>query len=249
MSVAEKQELVSTEQENVTGMVAMIERLARAPEVDVTKLEKMLDMQERIMDREAKAAYTAALSKMQPELPVIAERGKSNNGKYALWEDINDAIKPVLAENGFALSFRTGQEGDKIVVTGVLSHEGGHSEETTMHLPADTSGSKNAVQAVGSSTSYGKRYTAQALLNLTSRDGGERDDDGDAGGANTVTGEQLDELTNLADELGIDKVRFCKMHKVASLSMIRQQHFAEAKKAMHKAAEMQKSTQGKGASK
>jgi hypothetical protein len=44
----------------------------------------------------------------------------------------------------------------------VLSHELGHSEETTMTLPLDTSGSKNNVQAVGSSTSYGKRYTATA---------------------------------------------------------------------------------------
>jgi hypothetical protein len=45
-----------------------------------------------------------------------------------------------------------------------------------MILPHDSTGSKNAVQAVGSSTSYGKRYTACALLNITSR--GE-DDDGE----------------------------------------------------------------------
>ena len=48
-----------------------------------------------------------------------------------------------------------------------------------MKLPADTSGSKNVVQAIGSSVSYGKRYTMQALLNITS--GGE-DDDGHSGG-------------------------------------------------------------------
>ena len=43
-----------------------------------------------------------------------------------------------------------------------------------MQLPVDLTGSKNAVQAAGSSVSYGKRYTVSALLNLTSR--GEDDD-------------------------------------------------------------------------
>jgi hypothetical protein len=48
-----------------------------------------------------------------------------------------------------------------------------------MELPVDTSGSKNPVQAVGSSTAYGKRYVMEALLNLTSRG---VDDDGKRGG-------------------------------------------------------------------
>ena len=96
---------------------------------------------------------------------------------YALWEDINEAIKPVIARSGFGLRFRIGQEHNTIVVTAILSHCGGHAEETTMRLPVDLSGGKNPVQAIGSSTSYGKRYTASALLNLTSR--GE-DDDGKA---------------------------------------------------------------------
>lgn len=38
-----------------------------------------------------------------------------------------------------------------------------------MLLPADVSGNKNAVQAFGSSTSYGKRYVLCALLNITTR--------------------------------------------------------------------------------
>jgi len=167
------------------AIIQMIERVALNPAVDIDKMERLLLMQERVLDRNAKAAFTAALAVMQPELPVIVERGgiKNNAGKvtstYAYWEDINEAIKPVLARHGFALAFRTGREADQIVVTGILSHREGHSEETSLGLPIDGSGSKNAVQAVGSSTSYGKRYTAGALLNLTSR--GE-DDDGQSGG-------------------------------------------------------------------
>ena len=87
-----------------------------------------------------------------------------------------------------------------------------------MLLPLDTSGSKNAVQAVGSSTSYGKRYTASALLNLTSRLPDDRDDDGRAAGASaTITDEQRAELQALIDETGSDIAKFCAYFKVGSL--------------------------------
>lgn len=162
------------------GILNVIERAARDPSVDIDKMERLIAMQERVLSRQAKEAYDAALAELQPSLPVVTEHGgiKDRNGNiqstYALWEDINDAIRPLLAEHGFALSFKTGRQGDAVAVTGILSHRGGHREETTLELPADGSGSKNAVQAIGSSVQYGKRYTASALLNITSR--GEDDD-------------------------------------------------------------------------
>jgi len=157
----------------------IIERAARDPNVDIDKMQRLMEMHDKVQATRAKTAYAAAFSEMQPDLPEIIEHGKSNNGSYALWEDINDKIKPVLSAHGFGISFRCGRDGANVTVTAVLSHREGHSEETMMLLPLDTSGNKNAVQAVGSSTSYGKRYTAAALLNLTSR--GE-DDDGKKGG-------------------------------------------------------------------
>lgn len=167
------------------SMLAMIERVATDPNADIDKMERLLQMHERLLDRESAAAYTSALAGMQPKLPSIKERGaiKDRSGNvqstYALWEDINAAIKPVLQEFGFALSFRTLTEDNMVRVTGVLAHKNGHSEQTEILLPADTSGSKNSVQSVGSSVSYGKRYAAGALLNLTTH--GE-DDDGLLGG-------------------------------------------------------------------
>ena len=168
-----------------SGLLDVIARAARDPSVDIDKMERLIAMQERVQARDAVVAFNAALADLQPSLPVISERGgiKDRGGNvqstYALWEDVNEAIRPHLAEHGFALRFRVNRESDQISVTGILSHRSGHSEETTLTLPTDSSGSKNAVQAVGSSTSYGKRYTAFALLNITST--GE-DDDGRKGG-------------------------------------------------------------------
>ncbi|RVH21469.1 ERF family protein [Sinorhizobium meliloti] len=212
------------------AIIQVIERAAMNPNVDIDKMERLLQMQERIMERQAKASYMAALAEMQPDLPSVPERGQGHgNIKYALWEDINDLIKPVLGKHGFSLSFRTGQADGKIIVTGVLSHRDGHSEETTMHLPTDTSGSKNAVQAVGSSTSYGKRYVAQALLNLTSR--GE-DDNGVASGGKVITAEQRQELQNLIEAAGGDVATFCEWAKIESLAALPASLFAKAKQAL-----------------
>ena len=222
-------------QSEAGAIMNMIERVARDPSVDISRLERLLELRERISAQAARAAYYEALSAMQSELPVIVERGgiKNSNGKvqstYALWEDINEAIKPVLTKHGFALSFRTGRDEGQIIVTGVLSR-GGHSEETTMHLPVDKSGSKNDVQAVGSSTSYGKRYTASALLNLTSR--GEDDDGKAAGGAGPINDGQLAELIALAETVGADKIAFCRWLKIDGLAMLPASQFGRAMDAL-----------------
>lgn len=220
---------------DAASIIGVIERAVSNPNIDVEKMERLLAMQERVMDRQAKAAFMAALADMQTELPEIEERGKIKIGTskpqgYALWEDINKIIKPIMQKHGFALSFRTGMGDGKISVTGVLSHREGHSEETTIHLPADDSGSKNKVQAVGSSTSYGKRYTASALLNLTSR--GE-DDDGTAAGARTITPEQAEELHKLIKLYDAVEEKVAGFAKVGTVEEIPAKDFDRVKSALN----------------
>lgn len=221
MNVVVKNEPSSEVMEYASGLLDVIARAARDPNVDIDKMERLIAMQERVQSRNAEIAFNAALAELQPGLPVINERGgiKDRNGNvqstYALWEDVNEAIRPLLAMHGFALRFRVERTGDQISVTGILSHRDGHSEQTTLSLPADGSGSKNAVQAVGSSTSYGKRYTAFALLNITTT--GE-DDDGRKGGmVSTITLKQYDELLRRMSEVGADHERFVSFLQSAKL--------------------------------
>lgn len=231
------------------AIMQMIERVALDPTVDISRLERLLDMHERLITRNAKAAFDAALSEMQPELPIVQERGrievreKDAQGRrtgqvqqsttFAKWEDINEVITPVLAKHGFALSFRTGLASDgRITVTGILSHRDGHREETMMTLPHDSTGSKNAVQAVGSSTSYGKRYTAIALLNIVSR--GEDDDGNAAGGDGPVNDEQVEQLQALIVKVAADIPRFCKYFKIERIEELRAKDFDRAVDALKK---------------
>ena len=124
--------------------------------------------------------FEEAFLGLQGSLPVIPELGSVPGGQgrdgysYALWEDINERIRPVLVEHGFSLRFRVRQDQGAVIVTAALVHVAGHREETELLLPVDGTGGKTAVQAVGSAVSYGKRYTASLLLNITTR--GEDDD-------------------------------------------------------------------------
>jgi len=162
-----------------TALLSMIERVCLDPNADIDKLSKMLDMQERVLNRNAEQAFAADFAAMQCELPRIARNGKieiKKDGKliqstaFAKLEDINDGVRPTLQKYGFGVSFSIEQSGGLVTVTATLLHRLGHSKSTSMSLPIDNSGSKNAVQGNGSSVSYGKRYTMSALLNISTGD-------------------------------------------------------------------------------
>jgi hypothetical protein len=196
----------------------VIARAASDPAVDIDKMERLIAMQERIQERQAKADFTAAKLTMRPYLPVIDMRGRivikdKNTGEitqetaFARFEDIHAAVMPVLTEYGFDLSFKNGLSPDgKVRVTTILDHIAGHSEDTYFDLPHDSSGSKNAVQAVGSSTSYAKRYGVLSILNI--RVAGEDDDATTAIPPVTISVKQYDELQKLIVSTQSDSVKF-----------------------------------------
>ena len=219
-------------------ILAMIDRLTQMPELPVERLEQVFSLYQRVQADSARKAYAAAFAAMQAELPVVVKKGKSHHGPYGRWEDIVEQIHPVLGRHGFSLSFRTTDAGGKLRVTAILLHQDGHSEENYHDLPTDKSGSKNDIQAIGSSTSYGKRYAAASLLNIVTK--GE-DDDAVKALTGTVTAAQAEELAKLISATKTDIHRFLEMGEVESLSDIPASQFAAAKaKLLAKQAQMMK---------
>lgn len=177
-------EVVSVE----SSLLDVIAKAARDPAVDMDKMERLFAMHERMQTRQAEVSFSDAMARMQPELPTIKKNGAIMHGEkkisdFAEWPDINKAISPILSAHGFSLSFKPSNNNKQPSVTAVLRHREGHKEEATLELPLDTSGAKNAVQAVGSSLTYGKRYAAVLILNITVE--GE-DDDGSAAAPKTI---------------------------------------------------------------
>jgi hypothetical protein len=199
-------------------MVSMIERVAMDPNSDLAKLEKMLELKERHDAQNAKAAFDAAFSKASAEFPDIPLNGENKHQKtrYALLKDILSGVRPILSRHGLALSFSTEVSADFVTVTAELSHESGHSKRNSIPLPRDTGAGRNAVQAVGSSQTYGQRYTAQAILGLSL--GEDTEDDGAAATGNVVSPEQYIALRDRAMEAGVDEKKICMAHGVSDLT-------------------------------
>jgi hypothetical protein len=238
----------------MAAIVAAVER-----GVDVGVMERLYQMQREIVADKRKAAYAADLVEMMPAMPTVSKRGKitikeKNSEKviqstpYALWEDIHTAITPILHAHGFSLTFRTSYPDNKVAVTAILLHREGHQEETTVILQHDSSGSKNNVQGVGSSTSYGKRYSGCALLNINV--GGE-DDDGKAAGQTEsagaddpyITEEQHEDLRKLILDSKADLNRFLDYVQAPSLSDVLKTHYPKGRAML-----LQKIERNKGAS-
>ena len=136
---------------------------------DVDKLEKLMLMQERWDANNAKKMYFEALTDFQKKAPAIKKQKQGHNYKYAPLGDIVAQIKDALHACG--LSYRFEQcHGEHIEVTCVVTHVGGHSERTSMKADADSTGSKNAIQATGSAVTYLQRYTLIGALGISTAD-------------------------------------------------------------------------------
>ncbi len=161
-----------------TGPSRLLE-MAVAQDLDIDKLEKLVAMQERFDAREARKAFYAALSRFQSIIPEIKKTktvsfiskrtGEKTEYNYAPLPSMIEQVKGALYECGLAYRWEI-SENDEIEVTYHLTHVDGHSEQTTMTAPIDTSGSKNAVQGKASTVQYLKRYTMEGGLGLAAAD-------------------------------------------------------------------------------
>lgn len=209
-------------------MVSMIERVAMDPNADLAKLERMLEMRDRHEAREAEKAFAAAFAAASAEFPTIPLNGVGHNKmKYATLKDITSLTRPVLSKHGLAMTFAIDTSDKAVVVTAKLMHKQGHSEQPSISLPADSSGSKNAVQAVGSTQTYGQRYTAQAILGLSLGEDTEDDARG-AAVSHTVTAEQYIALRDKAQTAGVPESKICMAAGVADLHEFPAKDFAAA---------------------
>jgi hypothetical protein len=224
-------------------LLGMLGQLATSPSFNAEAFRMIVDLIREEKAGQAKADFNAAFAAMQAELPTAPKGGRGHNNKaYARYEDIDKVAKPVLGKHGLSINHTIHQDDNKVKIRAVLRHMGGHEESAEIILPLDTSGNKNPVQAYGSTTAYGKRYTYAALIGISAE---ETDDDAKAAGAgDVIASEQVTELRKLLTETDTDEASFCEIGGVESLEQISTANFPKAvqllkqkKAAMAKAAQ------------
>lgn len=145
-------------------------------------LEKLLDVHLRNEANEARKAYVVAMAAFKEDPPEILKDKtvsfKQTSYRHATLYNVTNKINTALSLNGLTASWVTSQDNGSVKVTCKITHVLGHSEETSLSAPPDTSGSKNAIQAIASTVTYLERYTLFALTGLAGKD-----QDDDAAGA------------------------------------------------------------------
>lgn len=190
-----------------------------APEV----LSQLMALQERWQRNAGRMAFAAAVSAAKAELPKIIKKrkvdytgptGKRTSYEYEGFADIAEVLDPVLGRHGLSYRYNTDSTGELIVVTCIIEHSDGYSEENKLSAPRDASGNKNAIQAIGSTVTFLQRYTLKAALGLAAAP----DDDARAVAApETISPAQLDALTAKITETGADMGKLLAFLKLESL--------------------------------
>lgn len=213
------------------AIMSMIERAARDPSVDITKMERLFEMSEKVRAREAEAAFNTDMSAAQKELIPVArnKRNDQTRSNYADLAALANSAMPIIHKHGFGIicsEFKSDREGH-LGIAAELTHSGGHSRRYEFHIPFDGAGlrgnaNKTQTHAYGSTVSYGRRYAICCVFNIATAD-----DDGNAASTKPkteesplISGEQLKALEAKLKEADVDEKIILEAYKVEYLDQL-----------------------------
>lgn len=146
--------------------------LAMATEqgADLDKLEKLMDLQERWEANEQRKAYAAAMAEFQGKAPLVF-RSKTAKGKrfdydYASLDDIMRAVRPLMLECGFSVTFDIESSPTTVKAICTLTHRLGFTKDSSWSAPVDADAYMNDTQKIASANSYARRYAFMNAFNI-----------------------------------------------------------------------------------
>jgi hypothetical protein len=241
VTVAQRQDVspVAPQQGETAAVLSMIERAARDPSIDISKIEKLMEMRERIERQQAERAFNTAMKEAQSEMKTVGTN-KANDqtrSRYATYDKLDMHLRPIYTRHGFSLSFdeQDSPKSDHIRIICYVAHEGGFTRTYRKDMPADGKGAKGGdvmtkTHASGAAASYGMRYLLKGIFNVAI---GEEDRDGNAPReVATITPEQAGQLREIVDSLDGDTTAFCRHFRVETIGDLPAKRFDEAMKAV-----------------
>lgn len=227
VATTEPQELAISDEpvNDSTAMMVMIERAVRDPSVDVEKMERLMAMQERVMERQSIIDFNNAMAESQSEMSPIATNKKNDqtHSRYADLDAISKAIKPIYTRHGLVMSFGSDvspMEGH-YRITCCVSHIGGYSKDYHADIPSDLTGLKNTpnktkVHAFGSTMTYGRRYLTMLIFDIQIG----IDTDGNVPQTpQIITSDEMANLYNLLEDSHSDQAAFLAYYKVEKIEV------------------------------
>jgi hypothetical protein len=195
---------------NGDTLLAVISRAASDSTVDVAKMRELLSMYNEVQAKNAERQFNEAMNRAQAKIRRIAADADNpqTRSRYATYAKLDRVLRPIYIEEGFALSFDTGDAPTEncVRVQCYVSHNAGHSRTYRIDMPADGKGAKGndvmtRTHAVGSGAQYGMRYLLKMIFNVAI--GEDKDDDGNGAAGNAAVDAIYDKisLSQSIDEL------------------------------------------------
>jgi hypothetical protein len=149
--------------------------LAVSKGADAAQLAILMELQLKWQANESRLKFEQAFEQFKRNLPEIARTKKvsfaNKSGDRTEYSHAElDKITPIIAEAlmavGIVHHWKTSDDNNRTTVSCVLKGFGHTEVAATLAGPADTSGGKNNVQAIGSTTTYLQRYTLLAACGI-----------------------------------------------------------------------------------
>lgn len=235
--IKEENELVarSNSDKVLDGLIQSMASGAMSPE----SLEKILDMQERILNRQAEQDFNEAFKDLKSELSPVVNNAQSHTNKYSTIDHIQKTIASPMARHGFTINWDVTKDGETIVAKCFLSHCGGHKSFSNAFAVIESSSrATNKSQAIAIATTYAKRYSLLNVLGLTTTN---EDTDGNYPDSHSPMSEdQISLIEKRVSEVGVDRIKFLKFYNVEKIGDLNSDQFTGVMKKLQLTADAKK---------
>lgn len=214
----------------------VILEIVKRTDVDPERLEKFLDLQIKMEERQAKQKFAESLAGFQGDCPPILKKKtvgfgtgeKAVSYSYSPLDEIVHIIKPVLQKWGLSFTFNCKRLDEKTneLIT-VVTHKQGHAEHYSHFYYSLHEGQGNTSQRLKSALTYAKRAALENALGLVTA--GE-DDDAKRAHDRMASEEQIEHIHRLILRTKSDLPKLLEFMKLDGLEGISD---ADADRAIH----------------
>ena len=184
-------------------------RLLDSENIGTETLREVLKMQNEQEDRrrkheiedrawDAEKKFNVAFTSCKEKMPQVAKdaRNSQTSSDYATMEAVDLAITPVMAEHGFAITFKNGnapRDENHLHIKAILIHKDGHREEYDDQIPIAGIGAKGnrmmtTTHGHGATKTYARRYLKLDIWDVAVMN---KDSDGNANNISEIAEDYL----------------------------------------------------------
>lgn len=183
-----------------------------------TLIQTLIEETRAEHDRDIEQRCSQDFLNVQTQCCEIVQNASNGNIKYATLEQYTKTVRKIFSENNFCLKFDITGQSDLdaatpyIIIKAEAIHVTGRAINSSAMFPIDVQEQRTAMQNMGATITYARRYLIGMLLNITTTQ-----DDND-GAAIPVSNQKLNEIRRLIRATGTDMQKVLNFAGVKDLT-------------------------------